>query len=451
MNMVQRYRRSLIVLFAVPLTLVLAPPASAFTFLPPECTNGTKACITSGKLIYVSVYGLIREQDEEKFREIDYLLPKISSFPIVYVNSPGGKSYPAMEIGRILRKRNAEVRSGSPLFPDNRPECSSACTFLAAGAPRRYLSHVGLHSGFSREPTGCGAWKPVALDESVAKEGADYFREMGMPPMLEEIDRKTPFENMTNFFLDPKQPIKGQMIATLGFFTGGPDDVKRIPNAAFNAGAQMASRLEYLKNSAEMGPAEAAWELVEYLNTAEPEGYRNPELALAWLGRLAEKGDGYARYVLGNYYADGFGTPKNPSEALRNYLAASEQGVGQAQAIIGRAYLFGEGLPQDDLAAFDLSVRAAERGQAMAYETLCEFYGHQTPGYPGRRLGATWCKIASMSTQDHSVLKKIDNTLDRLTQGLGSEDRQKIQDNAINWRPIQETSDKACEIGTERF
>lgn len=68
--------------------------ASAYSLLPPECTEGTKACIESGKLSYVSVYGPIRGQDEELFQEIDYLLPKDASFPLVYVNSPGGDSAP---------------------------------------------------------------------------------------------------------------------------------------------------------------------------------------------------------------------------------------------------------------------------------------------------------------------------------------------------------------------
>ena len=277
--------------------------ASAYTFLPPECTQGTKACIESGKLSYVSVYGPIRGQDEEQFQEIDYFLPKGRKFPLVYVNSPGGRSRPAMTVGRILRKWDAEVRSGSPLFPDFKPECSSACTLLAAGGTRRYLSHVGLHSGHFREPTGCGTWKQVALDELAEREDADYLREMGMPAGLEQISRKTPFNKMTEFFLDPTQPIKGQTIAKLGFFTGGADDLKKIPEQAFNSGAQVASRLEYLKNSAEKGPSDAAWEFVEFLNTAEPAEYQNPELAFAWLRRLAERGDGYARYILGNYYA----------------------------------------------------------------------------------------------------------------------------------------------------
>lgn len=438
-------------LAALLLAMVSMQSASAYTFLPPECTEGTKACIESGKLSYVSVYGPIRGQDEEMFREIDYLLSKDASFPLVYVNSPGGRSYPAMAIGRILRKRSAEVRSGSPLFPENKPECSSACTLLAAGAPRRYLSHVGVHSGHFRESTGCGTWKKVALDEAAEKEEADYLRDMGMPVILEKTSRKTAFDKMTDFFLDPRKPIKGQMITTLGFFTGGADDLKRIPAQAFDSGAQLASRLEYLRNSAEKGPSDAAWAFIEFLNTAEPAEYRNPELAFTWLRRLVDRGDGYARYILGNYYAEGIGTSKNPGEALRNYVQAAEQGVGQAQAIVGRAYLRGDGLPQDDLAAFEFSLRAAERGQPMAYETLCEFYGRRQSGEPSRRQGATWCRLAATSTKNLSIMKNLEKIQDDLARDLASEDLQKVQDLAINWRPLEAVSKESCAIGGERF
>jgi hypothetical protein len=448
-----RYRSNSIVLLAALLSLTFMPPTSALavTLLPPACTTGAKACLASGQLTYVSVYGPIHAQDEEQFRALDYLIPRDGLFPLIYVNSPGGGARSAMAIGRILRKRSAEVRTGSPLFPEHAPECSSACVILAAGATRRYLSHVGLHSGYSRETSGCGTWKPVALDGAAIQEFTDYLHEMGLPPKLEEIIKKTPYEKMAHFFLDPKQPITGQMIVTLGFFTGGPQDLKRIPDAAFDEGAEMATQLEYLKNSAEKGPREAAWELVEYLNTAEPAEYRNAELAFSWLQQLADKGDGYAHYVVGNYHTDGFGTLKNPGQALRNYVLAAEQGIGQAQAIVGRAYLLGEGLPRDDFAAFDLSLRAAERGQSMAYSTLCEFYGRQRPGKQGQSLGATWCKLAATSTKDLTALSKLEAIQDDLTLGLSSEDLQKIQDRAINWRPIQEASNPDCAIGAERY
>ena len=104
------------------------------------------------------------------------------------------------------------------------------------------------------------------------------------------------------------------------------------------------------------------WDLVEYLNNANDEKERNTKQAFAWLKQLVARNDGYAHYVIGNYYSEGFGTEKNDSEAMKQYVLAAEQGIGQAQAIVGRAYLAGNGMPHDVLAAINWSMRAAERG-----------------------------------------------------------------------------------------
>jgi hypothetical protein len=426
-------------------------PASAYSFLPPECTEGTKACIDSGKLSYVSVYGPIRGQDEELFQEIDYLLPGSASFPLVYVNSPGGRQIPAMAIGRILRARQAEVRSGSPLFPDRRPECSSACAYLAAGAVRRYLSHIGIHSGHFRQSTGCGEWKPVALDDKSDRETSEYLREMGIPMDYDKVRDKTPHNRMTEFVLDDRKPIDSQDIVKLGFFQGNSSDFQKLPPVALDLAVPLTERREYLENAAILGLTAAIWDLVEYLNTDKQGDESNPKLAFEWLKQLAARNDGYAHYVIGNYYAEGFGTLRNEDEAWRQYLLAAEQGVGQAQAIVGRAYFNGEGVPRDSLAALSWSLRAAERGEPLSYQTLCEIYGQQAEESPGRSLGATWCRLAAMATVDINSLRRLQTIQEQLSKGMSADDLVKLQDRALNWRPLQDKADDKCAVGIERF
>ena len=425
--------------------------ASAYSLLPPECTEGTKACIESGKLTYVSVYGPIRGQDEELFQEIDYLLPKDARFPLVYVNSPGGRQRPAMAIGRILRTREAEVRSGSPLFPEKRPECSSACAYLAAGAVRRYLSHIGIHSGHFRQSIGCGEWKPITLDEEVEKETSDYLREMGIPPDFDKVRAETPPDRMTEFVLDKKKPIASQEIAKLAFFQGGSEDFEKLPPASFDQAMPITDRREYLENASVLGLSAAMWDLIEYLNTDKHGDETNPKLAFDWLKQLAARNDGYAHYVIGNYYAEGFGTTKNQNEAMRQYLLAAEQGVGQAQAMVGQAYFAGKGVPQDSLAALTWSLRAAERGEPLSYQTLCEIYGQQATQDPGRGLGATWCKLAATAVVDIKSLGRLEKLQDRLSKGMSADDLERVQDRAVNWRPLQEKFDDKCAAGVERF
>jgi hypothetical protein len=425
--------------------------ASAYSLLPPECTEGTKACIESGKLTYVSVYGPIRGQDEELFQEIDYLLPKDARFPLVYVNSPGGRQRPAMAIGRILRTRKAEVRSGSPLFPDKRPECSSACAYLAAGAVHRYLSHIGIHSGHFRQSTGCGEWEPVALDDEVERETTDYLREMGIPSDFDKVRDKTPPDRMTEFILDDRKPIGSQEIVEFGFFQGSGEDFQKLPPVAFDEAMPITDRREYFENASILGLTAAMWDLVEFLNTENQPDEANPKLAFEWLKRLTARNDGYAYYVIGNYYADGFGTAKNEDEALRQYLLAAEQGVGQAQAIVGQAYFTGKGVPQDSLAALTWSLRAAERGEPLSYQTLCDIYGREAVENPGKSFGATWCKLAVSAAVDIKPVGRLERIQVHLSKGMSGNDLERVQDRAVNWRPLREKTDDKCAVGVERF
>lgn len=425
--------------------------ASAYSFLPPECTGGTKACIQSGNLSYVSVYGPIGGQDEELFQEIDYLLPETASFPLVYVNSPGGRQRPAIAIGRILRAHEAEVRSGSPLFPDNRPECSSACAYLAAGAVRRYLSHIGIHSGHFRQSIGCGQWKPVALDEEVEIETSNYLREMQIPSDFDKIRGRTPPDRLTEFVLDERKPIASQEIFKLGFFQGGNQDFQKLPPVAFDQAMPITERREYLENASILGLSAAMWDLVEYLNTEKYGDESNPKRAFDWMKQLVARNDGYAHYVMGNYYAEGFGTSKDGEEAMRQYLLAAEQGVGQAQAIVGRAYFKGEGVPRDDLAALNWSLQAAERGEPFSYQTLCEIYGQLAKESAGRSLGATWCRLAVMATVDVKSLGQLEKIQAHLSEDMSGDELEKVQDRAVNWHPLQDKADDQCAVGVERF
>lgn len=431
--------------------LASAPTAGAYTLIPPECKDGTKACIESGKLAYVSVYGPIRGQDLEVFQDIDYLLPRGAPFPTVYVNSPGGRQRPAMSIGRILRDRKAEVRSGSPIFPDRRPECSSACAYVAAGAVRRYLTHIGIHSGHFRQSKGCGEWEPVGLDEAVEKETEDYLREMGIPVEFDKVREKTQFNQMKDFVLDGDRPIKSQKIAELGFFQGDKGDFGKLPEVAFDLATPITDRREYIENAAILGLTEAMWDLVEYLNTAKDESERDPKQAFDWLKRLAARNDAYAHYIIGNYYSEGWGTGKSDRQAMKQYVLAAEQGVGQAQAIVGQAYLKGRGMPQDVLAALNWSLRAAERGEPLAYRSLCEIFGTQASGVPSSTLGATWCKLAVSSDTDVASIGQMEQWQDHLTREIQGADLERVQDLAVNWRPLQEKSDQACGSGAERY
>jgi TPR repeat protein len=84
-----------------------------------------------------------------------------------------------------------------------------------------------------------------------------------------------------------------------------------------------------------------------------------------WLP-LAEAGDVYAQYYLGELYRDGMG---DMVTALGWFDKAAAQRFAKAQNALGNAYLYGEGATQDDGVAFEWYQRSAidadVLGQAM--------------------------------------------------------------------------------------
>ena len=75
----------------------------------------------------------------------------------------------------------------------------------------------------------------------------------------------------------------------------------------------------------------------------------NGDYALAHqlLRELAEKGDARAQFNIGCMYANGWGVPRNNTEAAKWYHGAANQGLAIAQHFLGIAYAYGEGVEPD--------------------------------------------------------------------------------------------------------
>jgi hypothetical protein len=87
----------------------------------------------------------------------------------------------------------------------------------------------------------------------------------------------------------------------------------------------------------------------------------------------------------------------------------------------------------------------------LSYQTLCEIYGQQAVEGPGRSLGATWCKLAVTATVDVKSLERLENIQAQLSKNMLGDELEKVQDRAVNWRPLQNRNDKGCDLGIERF
>ena len=83
---------------------------------------------------------------------------------------------------------------------------------------------------------------------------------------------------------------------------------------------------------------------------------------------LAENGDAFAQYNLGNMYRVGHGLWENDKTAVKWYTLAAEQGHASAQYFLGWMYADGEGVIQDNVRAHMWLNIAALLGNKTASE-----------------------------------------------------------------------------------
>jgi len=94
---------------------------------------------------------------------------------------------------------------------------------------------------------------------------------------------------------------------------------------------------------------------------------QNLQQAANWYRKAGEQGYAYAQYNLGVLYDSGRGVPQDDKEAVKWYRKAAEQGL---------AHAMGEGVPQDDTEALKWFRLAAEQGSASAQDSLGYMYEH---------------------------------------------------------------------------
>ena len=73
---------------------------------------------------------------------------------------------------------------------------------------------------------------------------------------------------------------------------------------------------------------------------------------------LAEQGNKFSQFILGEMYRKGQGVPQDYKEAVKWFRLSAEQGYATAQFTLGLMYYQGKGVPQDYVSAhmwFNLS------------------------------------------------------------------------------------------------
>lgn len=97
--------------------------------------------------------------------------------------------------------------------------------------------------------------------------------------------------------------------------------------------------------------------------------HHNPEEALKYAHQAAKAGDGFAHFVLGNIYENGFDEPQY-NYALECYSIAARQGVVQAMHSLGLAYRDGKGTQADIKKALKYLREAATQGYSPSLRVL---------------------------------------------------------------------------------
>ena len=89
---------------------------------------------------------------------------------------------------------------------------------------------------------------------------------------------------------------------------------------------------------------------------------------------LAESGDSFAQFSMGQLSESGTGVPKNVREAARWYKLAADAGQTDAMTNLGFLHEQGRGVPQDYKEAIRLYATAATAGNAVAQTNLANSY-----------------------------------------------------------------------------
>jgi hypothetical protein len=175
-------------------------------------------CIAAGRVEYIYLFNKIKMTDFEKLAYVATQLPIDAPFPLVLLNSDGSDLDAAIGIGRILRWRKASVETYDISYGREPSKCYSGCVLIAAGAVNRKLSMIGLHSGYIKldgPEDDISLYKPMS-DETV-KRIHDYYKEMGISEEVIEVEKSTPFWEMSRFFYNKDLDDNRQKIIQWGF------------------------------------------------------------------------------------------------------------------------------------------------------------------------------------------------------------------------------------------
>jgi hypothetical protein len=83
--------------------------------------------------------------------------------------------------------------------------------------------------------------------------------------------------------------------------------------------------------------------------------------------QAAQRQNASAENSIGKFYDEGYGVPKDSTEAIKWFRLASEHGNGEATAALGEMYYRGNGVRADRYEAIRLGVLSAKQGELFGF------------------------------------------------------------------------------------
>ena len=378
--------------FLTGLALTLKP-AEAFVLLPKECREKQTECMKNQTLDWILIFGEIGYEEDDFFYRLDKLWPKDKPLPVVYLESEGGNARVGMRVGRILHKRHGIVATGNPITNEDGRLCSSSCALIALGANERHLRHFGIHQPH-RVTNACQQNETIGnVDQEFLQRTIDYFSEMEAPRDLIDIYKLTPYNQFSEYFYASLIEPERQDIVRWAFYsTPGPGS--RVVSFPTGLGPRSMSLVEEHQFAIDAGSREAVQSMADYYLCMSHRDHPNYTKAAAVLRAAFDKNDNDAGYRLSSMIKDGRIEGKSYKDAVEILTILAQRNYPDAKIDLAQLYYSGVFFPKNYLKAVDLAKDAAKQKSAVAYGTLCKFYGDPKVMKRDDIEAYKWCDLA---------------------------------------------------------
>ena len=392
-------------------------------------------CANKGGVKYIYIYDEIDYQTMVVVNMMNDFVPKDKTFPLVYLNSPGGNLDEAMNIGRILRMRSATVESLDIFHPENTPMCDSACALIAAGAPNRNLYEIGFHRGRSAKRLRGEKYQYAPLTDEEQAPMLAYLREMKISEDLIALCKEVPSNSIYELNLSLDEPFSNQKIVKYGFRTREPKGEER----------QRLLKLTLIRDdgrdglaaAAELGDAYASYTLGRRLVSGANGYEKDIRKGLKYLEMSAALDNAYALHELGVIYRDGVeGVKIDARRAYGYFLRGAKRGLAASQNNVGWMLYEGDGVKKNLSEAIYWLTNAVNQGEAFAYGSLGTLR-YRGNGFMRDDIETyKLLKLATISMPEGKARNEEKKRLEALKAKMNKTQIALAEQLVVKWRPL---------------